>query len=256
MARSGLLSAIGRKLLQYRFKLEGLLFLPESKFRVAERFLVRYHQYLFRRDWQGGRNQLPDWFNHRVDLFTWSEHRNGHWVERGVYSSQVMWPGCSVLDLSCGDGFYPYYFYTLIADNVDAVDLDLEGIAHGKRYHSHPQIRFFCLNMITDPFPRDRYDVITWDGALGHFSEGEIEIVMKKIASSLGETGVLSGYEELQYDHEKSWDHKIAIASTDDMKQLLGQFFRHVRILESLSPGRRNAYFRCSQDPARLKAFE
>ena len=250
-----LLTSARRRAWLLWFRLAEWVYLPESSLRLAERFLRKYHQHLFKRDW-GGWRQLPDWYDHRIDLFTWSQHRNGHWVERGIYSAQVMRPGCTVLDLSCGDGFYPYYFFTEIAEAIDAIDMDPRAITHCRKYHAHQKIHYVCADIITNDFPRDRYDVVTWDGAIGHFSPAEIEAVMKKIAKALGASGVLTGYEELQTEEERSWDHKIAIDSAEAMRRLLGRFFSHVRILTSNSPGRRNAYFRCSQDPGRLTAFE
>ena len=255
MGRTGLVSRIGRRAWRYLIGLEDLLFLPEAHFRLAETYLARYHQHLLRRDW-AARDETPHWYNHRIDLFTWSRHRNGHWVERGVYSTQVMWPGCVVLDIGCGDGFYPYHFYTHVAASIDAVDSDAEAIAHNRAVHAHPKINSVRLNVVTEAFPRDRYDVVTWDGGLGHLSRSQIEIVAHKIADALQDTGVLCGYEELQFEGERSWDHHIAIGTREELKALLAPFFRHVLVLESRSPGRRNAYFRCSQNLERLKAFQ
>ena len=160
----------------------------EPFMRLAEWYLRRYYAYDTQRLW-GGLHPPPEWFDHRADLYRWSELRNPLWVERGVFSREVMLGGCRVLDLCCGDGFYPYHFYVKIASQVDAVDRDPTALAHARRWHSHPRISYVQLDVVTDDFPEIDYDVITWDGAIEHFSTDQIRIVVKKSVEALRTRG-------------------------------------------------------------------
>lgn len=232
----------------------GAIIYGHRRMRLAEKYLKAYYRYKFLVEWRLAA-EPPHWFDHRHDLFLWSEHRNAHWIERGIYSMEVLWPGCCVLDIGCGDGFYPYHFYTTSASHIDAIDIEAAAIAHASRYHNHPKIAYYVRDVVREEFPASRYDVVCWDGAIGHFSRKEIDVVMRKIKAVLGSSGVLSGYEEIEREDQRSWDHKIALESADNLRSLLGQYFPHVAILESYSPDRHNAYFRCSLDRARVGRF-
>ncbi|MBU1626637.1 class I SAM-dependent methyltransferase, partial [bacterium] len=204
----------------------------------------------------GGGCEAPHWFDHRIDLFTWSGHLNPHWVERGVYSYEVMKSGCTVLDLGCGDGFYPYYFYSIVASRIDAIDIEPSAITHARKFHNHSKIHYYQQDIVSDSFPADNYDIVTWDGAIGHFSKDEIQVIMSKIRDVLGQSGTLTGYEVIETKENKSWDHKIALTSVGNLKRLLNQYFPYVGIFETFSPGRHNVYFRCSLDVNRLGRFK
>ncbi len=95
--------------------------IPECVRRVTKRFvftepvasscakhLSRYYGHL---QWKVWHKASPEWFDHRIDLYRWPDHLNAHWVERGTYSKEVMFPGCKASNLACGDGFYALYFY-------------------------------------------------------------------------------------------------------------------------------------------------
>lgn len=222
--------------------------------RLAERYLRGYYRYKFFKDWILAWEK-PHWFDHRHDLFLWSVHRNAHWVERGVYAMEAMWSGCRVLDIGCGDGFYPYHFYATVASHIDAMDFDEAAIRHARRYHSHAKISYHVRDAVHQDFPSSRYDVVSWDGALAHFSWNEIQIIMAKIKAVIGTSGVLTGYEEIEQEERVSWDHKIALKSVGNLRDLLREYFPYVGTLQSYSAGRQNAYFRCSFDPVRLGRF-
>ena len=177
----------------------GVLLFNEPLMRLAEQYLRRYYVFDTQRLW-GGPYPPPEWFDHRADLFRWSELRVPFWVERGVFSREVMFEGCRVLDLCCGDGFYPYHFYSGIASHVDAVDRDHTAIAHARKWHSHPKISYVQLDVVTDDLPGTDYDydVITWDAAIEHFSTDQIRIVLKKCVEALKTPG--GGVERL-YNH-------------------------------------------------------
>jgi SAM-dependent methyltransferase len=224
--------------------------------RLAELYLQRYYAWDTNRLW-GGPHPPPEWFDHRADLFRWSEHCNPLWVERGVFSREAMFEGCRVLDLCCGDGFYPYHFYAKIASHVDAVDRDPTALAHARRWHSHPRVSYVQLDVVTDDFPEIDYDAITWDGAIEHFSMDQIRIVLKKCVETLKlPGGVLNGYTIIARSTDKSHpDHQHEFSSPTELKELLGKFFPFVGTVETEYPERHNIYFRAAFDPVRLQRF-
>ena len=228
----------------------------EPVMRFAESYLRRYYAYHTSRLWS--RSHPPEWFDHRADLYRWAELRVPFWVERGVFSREVMFQGCRVLDLCCGDGFYPYYFYSGTASQIDAVDRDPTAIIHARKWHGHPTIRYVQQDLIADEFPNTDYDVITWDGAIEHFSLDEIRQVLQKCVKAMKTPyGVLNGYTIIARDSGKSHpDHQHEFCSAEELKNLLREFFPFVGTLETKYPERHNLYFRAALHSDRLRRFD
>ena len=228
----------------------------EPVMRFAESYLRRYYAYHTSRLWS--RSHPPEWFDHRADLYRWAELRVPFWVERGVFSREVMFQGCRVLDLCCGDGFYPYYFYSGTASQIDAVDRDPTAIIHARKWHGHPTIRYVQQDLIADEFPDTDYDVITWDGAIEHFSLDEIRQVLQKCVKAMKTPyGVLNGYTIIARDSGKSHpDHQHEFCSAEELKNLLRESFPFVGTLETKYPERHNLYFRAALHSDRLRRFD
>ena len=228
----------------------------EPVMRFAESYLRRYYAYHTSRLWS--RSHPPEWFDHRADLYRWAELRVPFWVERGVFSREVMFQGCRVLDLCCGDGFYPYYFYSGTASQIDAVDRDPTAIIHARKWHGHPTIRYVQQDLIADEFPDTDYDVITWDGAIEHFSLDEIRQVLQKCVKAMKTPyGVLNGHTIVARDSGKSHpDHQHEFCSAEELKNLLRESFPFVGTLETKYPERHNLYFRAALHSDRLRRFD
>lgn len=212
-------------------------------------YLAIYYHYLMRLQWRKG---SPEWFDHRIDLYRWRNHLNPHWVERGVYSKEAMFPHCQVLDLACGDGFYPLFFYVSTGAFVDCIDVNPSAIKHATRYHSHPQIRFFRRDAVNDEFPKPFYDVITFDGAMDHFSLTQLDILFPKIKKALRGTGILVGYQEIGF-RVPDEEHPTSFSTTNDLIALLLKYFGYVNAIVTETPGRKNAYYRCSDNQEKLQ---
>jgi len=228
----------------------------EPVMRFAESYLRRYYAYHTYRLWS--RSHPPEWFDHRADLYRWAELRVPFWVERGVFSREVMFQGCRVLDLCCGDGFYPYYFYSGTASQIDALDRDPTASAHARKWHTHAKIRYVQQDLIADEFPGTDYDVITWDGAIEHFSLDEIRKVLAKCVKAMKTPyGVLNGYTIVTRDSGKSHpDHQHEFGSAAELKKLLSEFFPFVGTLETKYSERHNLYFRAAFHSDRLRRFD
>ncbi|MDD5005700.1 MAG: class I SAM-dependent methyltransferase [Candidatus Omnitrophica bacterium] len=221
--------------------------------KLFQKYLSMYYSHLQWRQWH---KNPPHWGDHRIDLFTWPERLNSHWVERGIYSKELMRPDSKVLDIGCGDGFYAKYFYASAASTIDCLDIDQTAIKHAKKYNSHPKIRYFNLDAIKQSFPSSDYDVVCLDGSLAHFSSEELKILLEKIKKCLATNGVLVGYEEMEKEAIKSWDHKMVFSKKNDFEELFSPFFKYIKCIYLESPGRLNMYFRCSDDKSRIERFQ
>jgi SAM-dependent methyltransferase len=216
---------------------------------LCAKYLSVYYRHLMKLQWS---KESPEWFDHRIDLYRWRDHLNPHWVERGVYSKEVMFPHCKVLDVACGDGFYPLLFYVSTGASVDCIDISALAIKHAIRYHSHPQIRFFCCDALNEEFPQSVYDVITFDGAMDHFSQAQLDILFLKIKRALGGTGVFVGYQEIGFRAPDD-EHPTSFSTTEELVSLLLKHFQYANTVVTDTPGRKNAYFRCSDNPQKIQ---
>jgi hypothetical protein len=186
----------------------------------------------------------PTWFPHRLNLATWSEQRDSHFLERGIYSNEVIAPGNTVLELCSGDGFYSYFFFSKKAQHIDAIDIDQMALAHAQEYHSLPNIHYHQADIIKDPFPRNTYEVVIWDSAIRRLKKEEMKIVLEKISTVLKPTnGVFSCYEII--DDESHPIEFITPISAQELTEMFQTYFDVVQWRSSISPGRHNYYFHC-----------
>ena len=243
----------GAQYVQQQF---GSMVFNERLMRSAESYLRRYYSHDTDRLW-GGRAAPPEWFDHRADLYRFTELRVPFWTERGVFSREVMFGGCRVLDLCCGDGFYPYCFYSGTVSHIDAVDIDPASIAHARKWHNRPNITFAELDIVKDEFPETDYDVIVWDGAIEHFSTDNIRSILRKCAKALkAGTGVVCGYTLIARSADKSHpEHEHEFTSAAELTELLREFFPFVGTVETEYTERHNIYFRAAFQQERLRRF-
>jgi len=237
-----------------RFIFNRLVF-HEFLMRLAEKYIRGYYRADQTRLWRN-KTHPPEWFDHRADLYLWSDRRSPFWPERGVYSVAPMFQGCKVLDLCCGEGFFAYHFYTSLASHIDAVDWDRTAIAHARKWHSDPKIHYHVLNAVTKPFPRSHYHVICWDAAIEHFTELEIRLVLEKCVTALKPDGVLTGYTILTNPGPPVHpDHHHEFHDRHELISILHEFFPCVAMIETVYPTRRNIYFRAAFKKQRLNRF-
>ncbi|MGQ9652445.1 MAG: class I SAM-dependent methyltransferase [Thermodesulfobacteriota bacterium] len=232
------------------------IFFNEPLVMLSELYLRHY--YRWKRKWgRDPRDPKMDWYDHREDLYHWSKSRNPLWVDRGIFSRQVMYPGCRVLDLCCGDGFYPYYFYAEVPARIDAVDRDHRAIKHAMRWHAHPNISYWVKDVLKEDFPGMEYDVICWDAGIQYFTPDETRAILSKSFRSLEPTkGILTGYTILAEKGEKYHRrHKYEFSSQEELVNLLEGIFPFAGTLETRYPNRRNIYFRAAFSRDRLGGF-
>lgn len=202
---------------------------------------THYLQYVL--DW--GIRPVPGWFDHHLDLqYLWHKTRTPLSWERGIFNLLAIREGAKLLELCCGDGFNAYYFYSIRAGSVFAVDLDAEAIRSANRYYVAPNLRYEIADIRTQ-MPDELFDNIVWDASLEYFNEEEIERLMRSIKARLGSNGVLSGYSIIQnYCHD---EHKYIFKSKSDLLNFLQPYFKNVKIFETQYPSRHNLYFYASE---------
>jgi 2-polyprenyl-3-methyl-5-hydroxy-6-metoxy-1,4-benzoquinol methylase len=210
--------------------------------RIASAWASSAHKRLMAVQW----NILPhpEHFDHNIDLFyQWPSTRNSLWLERGVFGSLAL-KGGSLLELSCGDGFNAKNFYSLRSKQIVACDFDPKAIKTAKTKNSARNVTFVLADIRTD-MPQGEYENIVWDAAIEHFTEEEIDKILKDIKSRLTENGILSGYTIVEkQDGTKSLDeHEYEFKSKEDLMRFFTPHFKNVTVFETLYPTRHNLYF-------------
>jgi SAM-dependent methyltransferase len=254
LLRHPLLVRLGRALDRVK---ERLVHGGPRRERVLRRLLGAHYWSLFRREWQLS-GEPPHFFDHRFDAFKLLDDVGGvHPLTRAFFAAEVLREGDVVLDIGCGDGFFDRAFFADRVAHIDAIDIEQSAIEHSRRVNPAPTIAYARMDAVADPFPRERYDVVIWDGALGHFAPDTTDTMLGKIARSLAEDGVFVGSETLGTegdDHLQWWE------TLDKLAEVFKRHFEHVQVREVRYPImggriRREAFWRCSASAARLDAL-
>jgi len=198
----------------------------------------------------------PEWFDHFLDQhWQWSARNNGGFVERGVFSRLVLKPDAKVLELCCGDGFNTRHFYSSRASSILALDFDPRAIAHARRHNAAANIRYAQAD-IRQGLPKGPFDNVIWDAAIEHFTESEIDQVLRALVHLLGPSGILSGFTitERSDGRKSNALHEYEFKDLTDLKRFLTPHFKFVRAWETFYPTRHNLYFVASQTSVELFA--
>lgn len=222
--------------------------------------LSQYHEAIFQRDWVRQENGSPHFFprkNTLHRLYSGELGSDTYSLLRGLYGLELIRPGETVLDIGCGDGGLTKRFLAIAANHVDAVDIEPTAITAAVAENSASNIEYHLLDAVNGKWPRERYDAICLDGALGHFSTGDTEILLKKVSESIGGNGIFFGSESLL--EADGHDHLQTFHTTDDLCRLMKEHFRFAKVTEkeySIRGGllRREAFFRASNSSERVEA--
>lgn len=213
------------------------------------------HASEFRRTWVWT-DEPPHFFDHRIDAFKLVDGDLSSPLLRGFSALQLIRPGDRVLDVGCGDGFFTARFFATVAAHVDGIDLEVDAIEHANRHNARPNVAYHVVDATVAPFPYPTYDVVVFDGALGHFTAEATDAMIAKIASAVGDGG-FAGSESLGI--EDGHDHLQHFADLDALAAPFLRHFAHVETREITYPlrdgtTRREGFWRCSQQPDRLAA--
>lgn len=219
--------------------------------------LLHIYRGKFKMQWLVG-NRIPHFEDQRIDIsfFAFGKEVIGPYsFGRGFFSSEIIKQGDYLLDIGCGDGFFTRRFFAERCAHIDGVDLEPSAIHAAKRYNSAPNIKFHILDAVTQPFPENKYNVIVWDGAIGHFPPDVLGKVLQKIHDALSDDSIFVGSESLG---KEGSDHFQYFNSLDDLGALFTPYFKYVEMRTvdyKIIHGnfiRQEGYWRCSNDPGRL----
>lgn len=203
---------------------------------------------------QWGIKPTPHWFDHNVDVYwQWPKKHDSSWLERGILNSLCL-EGGDALELTCGDGFYTSRFYASKLTRVVACDRDAKAIASARKYSKASNVDYVVADILTD-MPIGEFQHVIWDFGFpwcNHFSSQEIESIVHQCKTRLKPGGIFSGYLALlsqsgvRAKNEGAED--VNFKNIASLKAFLLSHFAHVSVMETISPGRHNAYFYASDD--------
>lgn len=231
---------------------EYLVFGGALRERILVGLLGALHRSQQRRDWQLFTHEPPHFYNQRWNghKFAYGSLRNPYGFTRGFLAAEVIRYNDRLLDIGCGDGFFTNTFYSHRCQHIDAFDIEPSAIRDAERQNSNSKIRFTVLDAVREPFPGTNYDVIVWDGAIGHFASIDLSSVLNKIVNSLAQDGIFVGSESLGTEGS---DHLQFFESESELAVVFQPYFKNVWIKSveyRLEDGsiRREAYWRCWQN--------
>ena len=237
--------------------MEGLLWGGRIREKLLIWLLRHHYESLFKRLWQLNKTR-PHFTYHRLAwfLFGFSARRmHPYQLFRAFYTAEVIRPGDVVLDIGCGDGFFTKHFFASQCAHVDAIDIDPAAIRNALRDNNDANISYRLADAVTDSFPRPAYDVIVWNGAIGHFTVADAGVVLEKIRAALSPQGIFVGSESLG---REGHDHMQLFGSAADLAALLNRQFADVWIktlqyqVFNTRFVRNEANWRCANSSARL----
>src|ERR1700741_1204824 len=222
--------------------------------------LNRYFFSLYQRQCEFGAKE-PHFFSQRIGFFNFAFGDSGYGpysFYRGFFGSEVVQPNDRLLDIGCGDGFFTKRFLSTRCAKVDAVDIEPSAIESARLYNGAHNINYHLLDAVNEPFPGDAYDVIVWDGAIGHFAKETTDLVLAKIQSALKPNGVFVGSESLGLEGS---DHLQFFHSLDDLHALFKPYFKFIELRSvdyrtgqgKSSFIRQEAFWRCAGEEKRLR---
>jgi SAM-dependent methyltransferase len=205
------------------------------------------HQFQFFYEWRVMRRP-PAWFDHYIDLhWKWGASRNPSSWERGIFSLLAMRPGCRVLDLCCGTGFFAYHFYSGRAGRIVSMDYSAAAIAQAKRNFRAPNLEFQQGDVRTQ-LPHEEFDNAVLNAALEYFTPHEADELVRQIKTRLTAGGVLSGNSIVaRRDRTAHLEQRQQFFSREELANFLKRHFAHVVVLATTHPDgsqeRTNLYF-------------
>jgi len=183
--------------------------------------------YMYDVYWKRKFNNTVPWYDHRFDWASGPGYWG--WAERGFIGLKVIKKGDRVLDLCCGDGIYSGLFFSNRASLVHGIDISDEAVAIAKRYEND-KFRVFKGDVIKDPFPERKYDVIFLFTSIQYFEPEQGKILLKKISDHLGR--MFLGSVSIGPIRQRAV--RNTFLSEEELKDFLSPFFRKIEIEKSL----------------------
>jgi 2-polyprenyl-3-methyl-5-hydroxy-6-metoxy-1,4-benzoquinol methylase len=238
---------------------ERALFGGEWRERIVKSILLAHYQSRFRRQWKWQAYGAPHFTDTSYVLFRLFEGNFGEGVyhlTRAFLTGEAVTDGAVILDIGCGDGGFTKRFLAPKASHVDAIDIEPSAIEWASQHNAAPNITYLLSDAIREPFPRKGYDLIVFDGAIGHISKSDSDVLLRKIAESLSPEGLFVGSESLG---PEGHDHLQCFDELESLRALLKPYFSVVRLKKTsyyINDGtyfRTEAYWRCAHNEEAAK---
>ncbi len=196
----------------------------------------------------------PEWFDHHVGAqYLGQAERQNLGEERGVFTNLIVPAGGRVLDMCCGDGYYSRYFYAHRAESVVAVDFDPEPIGYARKVNAAPNIAYEVRDVRVS-LPDGPFDAVVWNGAIEHFTDDEVAVILARVRERLSPGGVLAGDTVLaRSDGSKQLvHHEREYRGERDLLRTLRAVFAHACVWRVEWGRRTELYFYASNDEAAI----
>ncbi len=245
LIRKIIFSKLGRKLLQY---IEDLI--SGRRLRDFLKKLLRFqYKSKFRHDWVWAKE--PPHFSDTENFENLFENSSVYYaLLKGYFTADLLKKEDRLLDIGTGTGFFPSRFFSHKCKHIDAIDLEETAIAYAKKNNYAINLNYTIQDAVKSPFPSEKYDVVVWDGAIGHFHPDTTDKMLKKIFNSLDKDGIFTGSESLGSD--EGIDHLQFFETLNELGTLLKKYFKYVHLKEvnyniqyDKKFMRREAYWRC-----------
>jgi hypothetical protein len=125
-------------------------------------------------------------------------------------------------------------FFAQRCSYVDAVNIEPEAIEAARRYSSSTNIRYQLLDAVGKQYPRGSYDMIGWDGTIGHFAPETTHTMLEKIQKSLSGEGMFVVSESLGRDGH---NHLQFFETVEDMDRVFHEHFPFRAYRVATAPG-------------------
>jgi len=225
---------------------------------LIQRLEQHYNSKIYR-EWMISKEK-PHFSDHRSGMFKFAcsdACPTSYGLSRAFFSAEVIRQGDKLLDIGCGDGFITRRFLAERCAHVDAVDIEPTAIRAAMIYNKASNIAYHLLNAVSQPFPGNDYNVVVWDGAIGHFSSDTTNVMLRKIRHALVSDGIFVGSESL--GTQEGHDHLQFFNSSEDLKVIFECYFKYIEMKIVAYPIcngaiiRQEAMWRCSDNLQRLQ---
>jgi 2-polyprenyl-3-methyl-5-hydroxy-6-metoxy-1,4-benzoquinol methylase len=239
---------------------ERTLFGGERRESFVKSVLLAHYESRFRRQWKWQAYGAPHFEDTSYILFRLFAGEFGEGVyhlTRAMLSAEAVTDGAVILDIGCGDGGFTKRFLAPKASHVDAIDIEPSAIEWASLHNAAPNISYALSDAIQEPFPRNNYDLIVFDGAIGHISKSDSDVLLMKIADNLNPGGLFVGSESLG---REGHDHLQFFDDLGSLRALFSPYFSAVRLKKTryyINDGtylRTEAYWRCALNEEAAKA--
>jgi SAM-dependent methyltransferase len=175
--------------------------------------------------------------------------QNIEWLETGFLCRRFPLKDKKILDLCCGDGLYSYIFFS-DAYLVDAIDFSSDALKFSQKMKMHhPNIKYSKIDILREPFPQKKYDLIFWRAGIAYFSTYDLKKILQKISKSLNKNGYLIGSSPLPTLNAKKSSGQINLKySRTYINKLLKNNFKSIELIDSFYENKQNLSFICGNN--------